>query len=294
MPIFKIKGNLVEKIKPTTLVGYEKEKKLQTLIENNLESIFEMTFIDSEFSTTHGGRIDSLAIDKTNRPVIIEYKFDRSSTVLLQGLYYMDWLVDNQAEFEKLVKKKLKKEVPINWKGGIRLILIAKTFEVWDKFAVNRIIEEVELYEYTFYESNELKLDKVTLPKDFKSKPKTSITKITGFTVEDQLKKIHSKRIKALVNELREEIKLISDNIEERATYYHISYKSSLNFAAIYTQKNNFWFNVRLPKRAVIKKFKRLDVRDHKDEVYTHIRYNDKTNIDDFVTLAKMAFENTK
>jgi len=294
MPIFKIKGNLVEKIKPTTLVGYEKEKKLQTLIENNLESIFEMTFIDSEFSTTHGGRIDSLAIDKTNRPVIIEYKFDRSSTVLLQGLYYMDWLVDNQAEFEKLVKKKLKKEVPINWKSGIRLILIAKTFEVWDKFAVNRIIEEVELYEYTFYESNELKLDKVTLPKDFKSKPKTSITKITGFTVEDQLKKIHSKRIKALVNELREEIKLISDNIEERATYYHISYKSSLNFAAIYTQKNNFWFNVRLPKREVIKKFKRLDVRDHKDEVYTHIRYNDKTNIDDFVTLAKMAFENTK
>jgi len=198
MPIFKIKGKLVEKIKPTTLAGYEKEKKLQTLVENNLESIFEMTFIDSEFSTTHGGRIDSLAIDKTNRPVIIEYKIDRSSTILLQGLYYMDWLVDNQAEFEKLVKKKLKKEVPINWKSGIRLILIAKSFEIWDKFAVNRIKEEVELYEYTFYESNQLKLEKVTLPKDFKSKPKTSITKITGVTVEDILKKIHNKKTKPI------------------------------------------------------------------------------------------------
>lgn len=70
MPIFKIKGNQVEKIKPTTIVDYDKEKQLQKLIENNLESIFDMSFIESEFSTTHGGRIDSLAVDKNNRPFL--------------------------------------------------------------------------------------------------------------------------------------------------------------------------------------------------------------------------------
>ena len=240
MPIFKIKGKQVEKVKPTILNEYDKEKKLQGLIENNLESIYDMTFIESEFSTTHGGRIDSLAIDNSNRPVIIEYKFDKSSTVLLQGLYYMDWLVDNQAEFEKLVKKKLKKEIPINWKSGIRLVLIAKSFEIWDKFAVNRIKEEVELYEYVFYENNELKLEKVTLPKDFKGKAKTSITKVSEITVDDVLKNVKNKEIKKIVNKLREEIVNISDEIVERAVKGNIMYKSTINFAYIYPQKNQY------------------------------------------------------
>ncbi len=146
-----------------------------------------MTFVDSEFWTTHGGRIDTLAIDSDKRPVVIEYKADKSSTILLQGLYYMDWLVENTAEFEKLAKFKLGKEVPINWKSGVRLILIAKSFEFWDKFAVNRIREEVELYEYTLYENNKLKLEKTALPKDFRSIPKTSITSISEYSAEDHM-----------------------------------------------------------------------------------------------------------
>ena len=139
MPIFKISGKKIQKVKPAKFVGNDKEKQLQRLIENNLDTIFEMTYIDTEFSTNHGGRIDTLAIDSDKRPVVIEYKADKSSTVLLQGLFYMDWLVENKAEYEKLVRNKLHKDVLINWKSGIRLILIAKSFELWDKFAVNRI-----------------------------------------------------------------------------------------------------------------------------------------------------------
>ena len=157
MPIFKIAGKKLQKIKPVKLVGSDREKQLQRLIETNLDTIFDMTFIDSESWTTHGGRIDTLAIDSDKRPVIIEYKAEKSSTILLQGLYYMDWIVENKAEFEKLVKLKSGKEVPINWKSGVRLILIAKSFEIWEKFAVNRIKEEVELYEYTVNENKELK-----------------------------------------------------------------------------------------------------------------------------------------
>ena len=167
MPVFKIKGDKVERVKPISFSGSDREKQLQTIVENNLKTIFEMKFIDSEFSTTHGGRIDTLALDIDNRPVIIEYKSDKSATILLQGLYYMDWIVDNKAEFEKVVRQRLKEEVPVNWNSGVRLVLIAKSFEIWDKFAVNRIKEEVDLYEYTLYENNELKLEKTTLPKDF-------------------------------------------------------------------------------------------------------------------------------
>ena len=77
------------------------------------------------------------------------------------------------------MKLKLGKEVPINWKSGVRLVLIARSFEIWDKFAVNRIKEEVELYEYTLYENSELKLEKAALPKDFRYLPKTAITSIS-------------------------------------------------------------------------------------------------------------------
>ncbi len=225
---------------------------------------------------------------------IIEYKSNKSVTILLQGLFYMDWIVENKAEFEKIVKIKLRKEIPINWESGVRLILVAKSFEIWDKFAVNRIKEEVELFEYTLYENSELKLEKTTLPKDFRSIIKRSITSISEFSVESQMKKIQDAKIKDIVNELRERILLISDDIEERATKDHIIYKSTINFASIYVQKKQFWIGVKLPKEYVMKNFKDLDVRPHKNEVFTHIRWNESTNFDDLVSTIEEAFDNTK
>ncbi len=293
MPVFKIAGKKMQRIRPTKFIGSDKEKQLQQLIERNLDAVFDMTFIETEFPTTHGGRIDTLAIDRDQRPVIIEYKADKSSTVLLQGLYYMDWLVENQAEFEKIVKLKLGKEIPINWKNGVRLILIAKSFEIWDKFAVNRIKEEVELFEYVLYENGELKLDKTALPKDFKGPPRTSITSITEYTVEDHIKKIKKESVKNVVNELRGIIKSISPDIEERATKDHIIFKSTINFSSVYTQQKQFWFDVKLLKNEVIKQFKDLDVRDHKDKVFTHIRCSENTNLENLRILAEQAFENT-
>jgi len=293
MPIFRISGKRIQKVKPTKFLGADGEKQLQKLIENNLDAVFEMTFIGSEFSTTHGGRIDTLAIDNDKRPVIIEYKPDKSSTILLQGLYYMDWLVENKAEFEKLMRLKLKRDIPVNWKSGVRLILIAKNFEIWDKFAVNRLKEEVELYEYVLYENNELKLEKTALPKDFRTKPKTSITStIEEYTVDYHMKKIKNTEIKNMVNQLRETIKSISDDIEERTTKDHIIFKSTVNFAAIYTQIRQFWFDVKLPRNE-LEGMKELDVRPHKDEVFTHIRCNEKTNLKLLLSLAKRAYENT-
>jgi predicted transport protein len=294
MPIFRISGDKVQKIKPTKFSGVDTEKQLQRLIENNLNTIFEMTFIDTEFSTTHGGRVDTLAIDNDKRPVIIEYKADKSSTVLLQGLYYMDWLVENKAEFEKIVKNKLHNEVPINWKSGIRLILIAKSFEIWDKFAVNRIKEEVELYEYTLYENNEIKLEKTTLPKDFRGSSKTSITSITEYSADNLMAKIKDSRIREIVTVLREKLRLISDQIEERATKNNIEYKSSINFAAIYPQKKQYWFHVRMSRDEARRQFPKLDVRPHKDKVFTYIRCNENTKIEQLVALAEQAYENTQ
>ena len=293
MPIFRVSGTKLQKVRPVKLEGSNREKQLQRIIEDNLDTIFEMTFINSETPTKHGGRIDTLAIDEDNRPVIIEYKAEKSSTILLQGLYYMDWLVEYKADFEKLVRIKLGTDIDINWNSGIRLLLIARSFEFWDKFAVNRIKEDVELYEYQWYENDELKLDKTALPKDFRSVSKTSITTITEYSILSHLDKIKVDSIREVVEDLREKIMLISDDIKESSRKDLIVYKSSVNFAAIYTQTKNFWFDVKLPKEYVKKEFSDLDVRPHKDQVFTHIRYSDTTDINQLVSLAEEAFENT-
>ncbi|MFC2142160.1 DUF5655 domain-containing protein [Acidobacteriota bacterium] len=293
MPVFKISGKQVEKVKPAHFTGSNKEKQLQELIENNLDTMFDMQFVDTEYTTSHGGRIDTLALDRDNRPVIIEYKEDKSSTVLLQGLFYMDWLMENKAEFEKLVNHKINKDIDVNWKSGVRLVLIAKNFEIWDKFAVNRISEEVELHEYVLYENNELKLEKPTLPKDFRSKAKAFIPRSQKeYTVESQMKRIKNDAIREKVLQLREMIKEISDDIEERAIKDTIVYKSTINFAYLYPQTQQFWLNIKLPKSEVAE-FADLDIRPHKDEVFTYLRCNEDTNLDTLLILAQRAYENT-
>ena len=78
------------------------EKSLQTLIENNLETLLGIRFLATEHSTgkKHGGRIDTLGIDENGCPVIVEYKRTLNENVINQGLFYLDWLLDHKAEFE--------------------------------------------------------------------------------------------------------------------------------------------------------------------------------------------------
>jgi hypothetical protein len=48
------------------------QKSLQNLIEKNLEPLLGICFLASEYSTgkVHGGRIDTLGIDKNGSPVV--------------------------------------------------------------------------------------------------------------------------------------------------------------------------------------------------------------------------------
>jgi hypothetical protein len=107
------------------------EKTLQTLLENHLDGFLGVTFLASEYVTgkTHGGRIDTLGIDENLSPVIIEYKRALNENVINQGLFYLDWLLDHQAEFKLLAMKRLgtNVETKIDW-AGTRLICIAADF----------------------------------------------------------------------------------------------------------------------------------------------------------------------
>lgn len=127
------------------------EKSLQTYIEENLESILGITFLESEYSTgkTHAGRIDTLGIDENGFPVIIEYKRAINENIINQGLYYLDWLLDHKAEFELMVLKRLGEGYGerLDWSNP-RLLCIAGDFTKYDTHAVQQINRNIELIRY--------------------------------------------------------------------------------------------------------------------------------------------------
>lgn len=140
------------------------EKTLQTLIEGQMEPLLGVRFLASEYVTgkTHRGRIDSLGLDENGCPVIIEYKRHSNENVINQGLFYLDWLLDHQAEFRWLVMEQLDKETAdqIEW-TGTRLLCIAADFTRYDQYAVQQIPRNIELIRYKLFGDDLLLLELV-------------------------------------------------------------------------------------------------------------------------------------
>ena len=96
MPIYNIDG---ENLTPIKQVKFKNERELQTLTEKNLEELFNLKFVASEFQVDNL-RIDTLAFnEETKSFVIIEYKNIKNYSVIDQGYSYLSLLFNNKAEF---------------------------------------------------------------------------------------------------------------------------------------------------------------------------------------------------
>lgn len=96
MAIYNIEG---EKLSPVKQVKFKNERELQNLTEKNLEELFNLKFIATEFQVDNL-RIDTLAFnEETKSFVIIEYKNVKNYSVIDQGYSYLSLLLNNKAEF---------------------------------------------------------------------------------------------------------------------------------------------------------------------------------------------------
>ncbi|WP_216660988.1 DUF91 domain-containing protein [Glutamicibacter halophytocola] len=162
MKIFSVTDGAAEELPAT---GVSLERELQILLEKNLESIFGVRYLAGEYSAgkVHRGRIDSLGLDETGSPVILEYKRSTNENVINQGLFYLDWLLDHQAEFRLLVEEQLGRDVAlkIDWSAP-RIICVAGDFTRYDEYAVRQIDRNVELVRYRVYDTGLLAIELVT------------------------------------------------------------------------------------------------------------------------------------
>lgn len=138
------------------------EKSLQHVIERNMETLFGVRLLASEYSTgtKHGGRMDSLRLDENYSPVIFEYKRAINENVINQGLFYLDWLMDHRGDFKMLVLDRLGEEAAssIDWRNP-RLICVASGFTRYDEHAVQQMNRSIELVRYRDFGGDLLALE---------------------------------------------------------------------------------------------------------------------------------------
>jgi len=225
--IFKIQGGIVNEIEGKSVVL---EKSLQNLIEQNLEEILGIRFLATEYTTgkTHGGRIDSLGIDENGCPVIIEYKRTMNENVINQGLFYLDWLMDHQAEFKLLVLEKLGEKEEIDWSAP-RLLCIAGDFTKYDEHAVQQINRNIDLIRYRKFGEDLLLLDLVNASSaqiSTKNGNKEVKTVSDHLTQADKYQKNRFETLKDLLIGL-------GDDVQMKTLKHYFAFKRIKNFACV-------------------------------------------------------------
>jgi predicted transport protein len=261
MPLYRVENNSILQIKQTV---YPKEKELQCLFEANLKQLLDVRFVATEVTTgdRQRGRIDTLGLDQDSNPTIIEYKKSSKENIINQGLFYLDWLVDHRGDFTLVAQSKLGADIKIDWSHP-RLILVAETFSEYDKYAVNRIGANIELWTFRKYGDDLLYLDPLFIPSLQTTKGASIIsttstrTKETSksedispfYTLEYHTRK-KPKDTVILFEQLRREILGLAEagEITEKPNKMYISYSHGKNFCEVRLQSKvlQIWLDIPL------------------------------------------------
>ena len=230
------------------------EKSLQGLIEFNLESLLGVRFLATEYHTgaVHRGRIDTLGLDENNSPVIVEYKRATNENVISQGLYYLTWLLDHQAEFEVLVQKKLGFAVAaeIEW-AAPRLICLAGDFTKYDQHAVNLIDRNIELVRYRRYGPGLLLLELVNATTSSSSSGGAGKGKVgSGQTVTATIASVPMP-IADLYAALEAHLKALGDDVTSSPLKLYVAFKRLKNFACVEVYENRLRLYVKVDPSSV-------------------------------------------
>jgi len=303
MAIYSLTNTAAKKIPPVK-VGLEKD--IQNIFERNLEEILDITFLASEYSTSFGGRIDTLGIDHNGSPVIIEYKRTQNDSVIPQGLSYLRWLLDHKADFEALTHKS-KIETVIDW-ASPRVICVAESYNKFD-LDVTYLLP-IELYRYQLYSQGILLVELSVQPKIKTSTPqvfekseayhaKHIFKEKLTYTIKEHLA-VASENTKELFSMLKEKITALDESITEEAKAKYIAYKLTTNFCDVVILKDSLNIFINVPSgtlhdpAGIARDLAKPQPVGHWGNGDYEIKLEKKENIDGVMDLVRQGYEYNK
>lgn len=234
MALYDISGDSLIPIKKE---NFEKERHLQNLTEKNLNELFNLEFVASEFQVDNL-RIDTLAYNPEIKSfVIIEYKKGKNYSVVDQGYTYLSLLLNNKAEFV------LKYNQVFNTNHGkeyfdfsqTSVMFISPSYTKYQLKSVEFKDISFELWKVTRFSNGTVLYDKINNTesnasiKEIKSEDtkKTTVNReIKKYTEEDMLSG-KSDNICELYESFKEKILDEFDDIEINPTKFYIAFKAN-------------------------------------------------------------------
>ncbi|MGI6198836.1 MAG: hypothetical protein ACOYIS_06915, partial [Candidatus Cloacimonadaceae bacterium] len=211
MKLFKLNQN--EKLTPISEAKFGKEKTLQAITEKNLNLVFGLEFVCSEF-TVDDYRLDTLAFDpETKSFIIIEYKRQENNSVIAQGFAYLWKMLDRKAEFVlkySNLKNKNYDEKDFNWDQS-RILFVSTSFSKYQLDSLNFCdlpfsLWEVKLYSGGYYSYRKLENSGSgpSIKKFVSTDPKITkvVSEIKVYSEEEHIQKANE-YVKELYEELR-------------------------------------------------------------------------------------------
>ena len=255
MPIYLIQNNKLIEVEERT---FKLEREIQRVFEENLTTLMGLTLVKSEFSIKNK-RIDTLAFDKQSKAfIIIEYKRDKSVSVVDQGFTYLSLMLENKADFiieyNETLKQNLKRE-DVDW-SQTRVAFVSTSFTENQILATNFKDIAIELWEIKRFENNLFSVSAIKKTRSAESiKPVMQqnvalikvIDEIKVYTEDEHIDST-TEEIAELYKRFRDAILNLTDDIEIKPTKLYIAFKKDTNLVDIAIQKKalKIWINARL------------------------------------------------
>lgn len=263
MDIYKIGAQALQPIKE---MPFQLEKEMQALFEENLTVLTGLTLVKSEF-TLKQFRFDTLAFDDEKQAfVVIEYKRNKSQSVVDQGVSYLNAMLEYRdsliMEYNEQPLGKTLKRSDVDWSQS-RILFVANAFNDYQKNATNFKNLGIELIEFKRYQNSLLTVnmidrsksapalpqpiaDSVNLGGSVELAPLTNITKEIIVYDEETFYKRGSEESIELFERFREAILNLDDQLQLTYTKRYAAFKKDkTNVVDIAIQRNTLkmWIN---------------------------------------------------
>jgi len=255
MPLYAIRDGKLERIRED---DFKLEKDLQKLCDDNLETLFSLKLVKSQFAIENF-RIDTLAFDEETKAfVVIEYKKGENFSVIDQGYTYLSLVLNNKAEcvlaYQETFGKHLKK-ADVDW-SQTRVLFVSPSFTTYQINSINFKDLPIELWKVKKFENNLVLVEQVqavranesinVIAKGRKGTEPEPPGVVKTPTEEDHLVGA-SDQVKELYEQLKERILQLGD-VKVKVTKSYIAFIAATNFTDVEVQKKSLKVHLNMKK----------------------------------------------